>query len=288
MIADVANTGCRSLAVKLARKARQTSGKLARIRAFPQIVLPCPLPSSLLRSMSKLLHHLLLRVPGFCRNPQHRILLSVGKVIWSKSPTADAVLAPSFLPPDFSVYCQCTSMCGNRVDGHLCARNWSEVQPCRPLASIVGERCLTYRIFPSLSSVLTKLSNQVRKVLLSSGLPRDQAKELAQVFSVSCKPLLQGHWNELPPWLKSGRLKAALQSVHRSGLVFIRIDRNPGRLVVMCSALWVKLQQKVFLQCNRYEDTSLNTSNEDHNFADEHLSPCNLEDESTTTDERFV
>ena len=97
------------MAAKLARQARAVCPGLSRLRALPQILIPCAIPQRLLSQMQLILADILHAIPGDARTPQFRIQLSVGRVTWKRSPMMDAVVAPSF--PQFRNF-HCSSLQG--------------------------------------------------------------------------------------------------------------------------------------------------------------------------------
>ena len=139
LISAAALAGDRTLAAKLARQARGLSRSLGRLRAFPLIVVPCPLPTALLQAVNHTLHRKLRLVPGFLRTPQHHIILATGRVCWYKSSYADAVLAPAW--PDLERLSPCR--CSDEAH-HICTRQWSSVAACMHVRELVGDRCLSY------------------------------------------------------------------------------------------------------------------------------------------------
>ena len=97
LISNVALAGERTLAAKLARHARLTGPGLSKLRAFPQVVIPCPVPTSLVKDLQGMIQTVLRHIPACVRTPQCAIQLAVGRVCWSKTPYADAVVAPTLL-----------------------------------------------------------------------------------------------------------------------------------------------------------------------------------------------
>ena len=50
-------------------------------------------------------------------------------------------------------------------------------------------------------------------------------------------------------------------------MVLVRIDRNPGRVVMMCKALWLQLPDKTFTSCARYTPAAQPLSSDIPTFA---------------------
>ena len=57
------------------------------------------------------------------------------------------------------------------------------------------------------------------------------------------------------------------QRIWKSGMVFARIDRNPGRMVIMCRDLWADTQNTTFLQNDRYVAVGAMPSIDDSEYA---------------------
>ena len=70
LISNVAASGERTLAAKLAQHARAVCSRLGNVRAFPQVVVSCALPRSLLRQMQRLLTETISYIPGFAKTSQ--------------------------------------------------------------------------------------------------------------------------------------------------------------------------------------------------------------------------
>ena len=151
----------------------------------------------MLRTLSALLKDVLVSLPGYWRNPQFRIMFQGGRVIWSRSSFADAVLAPAVVRTQ-ECACGCTSYTGPRFQGHLCTRGWAVVPPASRLYHLVGNRCLSFRAYPELEVILEVLRGRVRRALLSAGVPKEEVDEFPQMFLASADPVLRKYWNTLP------------------------------------------------------------------------------------------
>ena len=67
--------------------------------------------------------------------------------------------------------------------------------------------------------------------------------------------------------MQQGVLVRARRQVWDGGMVFVRIDRNPGRLVVMCRELWIHIQKATFLHNDRYVAVNAAPSVDDTKYA---------------------
>ena len=267
IIADAASNGDRSLAAKLARHARTTCSKAKMLRALPQVIIPCAVPQHIIRHTQNLLRSALLQIPGFQRHPQFTIQLQVGRVCWSKTPTADAILAPSFPKLSPPLPCNCQRYNVNKVQGHVCARQWWDLPPCNMLRSLVGASTLAFRTFPSLDCVVDSVRRQAIRKLQSSGMPQAVAEEASETLARTLQSPFEHYWSTLPQQLFVSNLKRALRPVHKAGLMFVRVDRNPGRIIIMCPSLWVCLQRIAFLQSHRYSISDFPPSSKDPDFS---------------------
>ena len=251
IITDAVSIGERSLAVKLARQARASNSKLSRLAALPQVLVSCAIPKSLTGQMQLLLREVVQSIPGFSRTPQFSIQLAVGRVSWRRSPMLDSIVAPPFPRVSNSV-CQCALFSATRYQGHVCTRDWGKLPPCHELFQLVGSRSLSYRLYLPLPCVLADIQRQVCNKLRMCGMPKDDADAAADRYCIAIKQPLEQFWNSLPPFLLLDNVKLALRAVRRARMVFVRIDRNPGRVILMCQELWNQLQRQIFVSCPRY------------------------------------
>ena len=66
-----------------------------------------------------------------------------------------------------------------------------------------------------------------------------------------------GKWlNTIPKGFKLNFIKEGLKRVHQTGYVFVKIDRNPSRVMLLYRHTWELLQIRAFFG-DRYEFTSL-------------------------------
>ena len=266
VIAEAASSGDRALAAKLARHARTTCSKAKKLRALPQILIPCAVPAPIIATVQTLLKSALLQIPGFQRLPQFTIQLQVGRACWAKTPAADSVLAPAFPKKPRSLLCKCQRFDVNKVLGHVCLRQWSILPPCKVLSDLVGTSSLAYRTFPSTEVVVIKVRHQAVQKLQQSGMPKDAADQAADVLAQTLQPALERYWATLPKQTILSNLKEAAIPIYNAGFMFVRIDRNPGRLILLCPSLWFSLQKSTFLQSPRYRRTTMVSSADDADF----------------------
>jgi len=141
LISKVVLAGERTLAAKLARHARLTGSGLSKLRAFPQVVIPYPVLVPVVLQLHCLVKSVLQDIPHCLRTPQCAIQIAVGRVCWSKTPFAEAVVAPALLPVPCSTVCHCHLLPSQlQVRGHVCTRSWSILLCCSRLYQLVGDR----------------------------------------------------------------------------------------------------------------------------------------------------
>ena len=237
LVTSTALLGERALAVKLARQVRESCPGLSKLCALPHVLVPCAIPKSRLAILQKLLDETLLFGPGYARTPQFSVQLAVGRVSWKRSPTLDSVVAPSFPKISSSLECRCGQMSTNLVHGHVCTRQWGELQICQQLHQLLANKCLSYRLYLPLQNVLCDIQAQVSKKLRSCGLDKDAADIAADRYVALIGHPLEDYWGTIPPHLQLSNIQAALRPIARAGLVFVRLDRNPGRVILVCRNL---------------------------------------------------
>ena len=266
LIADVALTGDRVLAAKLARHARTTCKQAKGLRALPQIVVPCAVPKRVISHVQNLLKCAISKIPGFQRLPQFILQLQVGRACWSKSPMADSIIAPSFPKRLAAAACGCNAVQANKIQGHVCLRNWSVLPSCQGLFKLVGTSSLAYRTFQSVDSVLSSIRLQAVRKLQSAGMPKEAADHVGEACARTLKLPLEQYWASLPERMLLSHLKKAVRPVRKEGFIFVRVDRNPGRVVLLCPILWASLQRTTFLQCHRYCRVQVTPSADDPDY----------------------
>ena len=224
LIAQVLRTGDRDLGAKLARLARQVCPQLAKLRSAPRLVFPCPVPATLLRQLRSEVRSAMKALPFVRRSMQYNIMVEATAVCWSKTPYAETVLSPSQLPLEEVGACCCGSLPGTlrRCEDHVICRDLSLVPCCARLWRLAGEQ----------------FAERLEKYLKQAGF---KAAEVAMVKAEVVRVTLQKFqpWMQaLPAMMKQRQHREARRHVWKSGMVLIRVDRSPGRVVVMCVELW--------------------------------------------------
>ena len=268
LIAQVRQTGDRELAAKLARQARQLCPKLSKLRSAPCLLFPCPIPKQLLQQLNLEVKAMLRALPFVCRTLHYDLHVQASSLSWQKTPFADALLAPSRLPIDKVAPCRCHELPSQvpRYKGHAITRSWAALPCCADLARFhnVSLQC---RTFSTPERICVEFGERLRRFLKTAGFVDEHLDRAVQACVASAKRLLEPWLCTLPPYMLHSFLTRARQRLWSHGMVMARIDRNPGRLVALCRALWVELQEATFLSNERYVLTALSPSDDDINYA---------------------
>ena len=184
---------------------------------------------------------------------------------WGKSPFVESIVAPALPSLEKIGKCNCSALEGPRVAGHLISRSWQDIPACRALKLLCGGASLSQRTYGSTEVFCDSVKKQAIRLLRSAGMEKDDAEGAAYRYSCTFKLLMQQWMKSLPPILFQQNIRKALQAVHRAGLMFVRIDRSPGRVVVMCREAWLHLQRTAFLHSYRY--ATLDATEDDTNYA---------------------
>ena len=254
LIAQVLHTGDRILAAKLARQARQLCPRLSKLRSSPRLTFPCPIPKQLLAHLNSKVRAVLRALPSVCRSLQYDVMVECGSMVWRKTPFAESLLAPSALSMHKIASCHCGSLVNSvpRYQGHVITREWSTI-PCAALLRAFGAnssfQCRTY---PSWQRICEDFSFRVKRFLRCAGY-NDESMDVAHRSVIEEAARLLIPWLvTLPAIMQQDRLLKARRQLWAHGLVVARMDRNPGRIVVMCRELWLQLQKSTFLENKRY------------------------------------
>ena len=267
LVATAAAAGERPMAVQLARVARTTSRHMRNLQALPQITVPCPVPQWLLDHLRDTVHGALRLLPHFARLPQYTVSVRAGRVSWSKSPMMDLLVAPARPPLSVVSGCQCHAMSGNKWQGHILTRKWEVLQPCAQLRELVGGVCMAQRTYPDAQKVSAKVLERTVRFLQACGFSKQQAEVHGESISATFNRELEGWLARLPPYLIQQRVRQAMRPVWQSGLVAVRIDCNPGRVIVMCVENWRAINHETIVGSARYCRLPLCPASEDPEYA---------------------
>ena len=189
-----------------------------------------------LKKLQAALRATLRSLPSFDRAAGFAVALNQGKVQWTKSAMADALLAPNV--PDFRSVgpCSCAKFPGPRLYGHLVTRDWQKLMPCKPLYQLCGDVCLAQRTMPSVKRVVSVVQGRCKRYLKLCGFRKDDSELASCRFSALLETEYAEWLQGMPGYLHQSRLLAQRHLVHSCGIILVRVDRNPGRLVAMCCA----------------------------------------------------
>ena len=237
-------------------------------RSAPRLLFPCPLPKRLLQQLNTNVKEVLRALPFVCRSLQYDLQVEASSLSWQKTPFADALLSPSFLPIDKVGPCRCQELPLSvpRYKGHAITRFWAALPFCTDLARF-GDVSFQCRTFASLDHVCTEFGKLVKRFLQTAGFADEHLEEALQSIVASAKRLLGPWLSTLPPYMIQDYLLRARRRLWSHGMVASRVDRNPGRLVVLCRELWLELQHITFLRNERYALLSWRPSNDDPDYA---------------------
>ena len=255
LIAAVMEAGDRQLAMQLARLARATCKDLRKLRTTPRITLPCNVPERVRRLLQRAAVNGLLQVPTFQRNANYVVSITCGRVAWRHSPYLIDLLAPVSQPIDKVTHCSCHNLIkpGMNFRGHLLTRNWTTLPPCTTLAdSIVSFQSLQVRAIPDFDVIWNYFRIGLEHLFKNIGWDPDQTSHPVQDVLQSCWDILRCWYGRVSSSLHLCKLRSASRKVHQSGLVFVAIDRNPGRVICLCIEAWKELQKAAFLDAPRY------------------------------------
>ena len=173
LVVATAAAGDRTIAARVARRARMSRPELRKLRALPRLTFPCPVPDTLLRTLQARVRNQLLALPHFDRTVHFYPTLRLGKVSWSRSPMVDAVVAPSIPQPESIGLCQCAGWVGPRHNGHIVTRQWQSLPPCHRLAALCGTESMAQRTFPTARQVADVMRQRMRSWLILCGFDED-------------------------------------------------------------------------------------------------------------------
>lgn len=255
LIREVMNLGERELAMKLARVARRICPSLVALRASPRLTFPCPIPDDVQKEATGLISHIVKQLPHFQRNVLFEQAVSV-KVTWRGSPFAEQLIAPSRIQVERVGQCNCKEIRPPNFHGHVVVRDWQSVEQCAQLASLFRDDSLQQRLYPTVTSIWRGIESQLHRIMCSAGFAKKPGP-LGVDFAVNyvrerLLPQLQQWRNKLPNHLRKEVVFKAVESVWRSGFVFVKLDRNPGRVVLMCVEAWRSLHNTTFKH-SRYQ-----------------------------------
>ena len=151
--------------------------------------------------------------------------------------------------------------------GHICLRSWESVASCQKLFRLVGTSSMAFRTYPAVESVLSAIHEQAARKLRVSGMSNEIVDEIASALLQAARPAFIDYWTKLPKQTLLQNIKEALVPIRKSGLIFVRLDRNPGRVVLLCPILWMSLQRSTFLQCPRYCAVNDSPSSKDPTYS---------------------
>ena len=193
------------------------------------------------------------------RQPSYTIAVRTSAVGWGRSPFVEGVLAPPLPRLGDLGACSCVHIPGPRFEGHLVTRDWQAAPCCGVLSALCGYESLAQRTYPSLPSLLKTTTERVSRVLRQAGCPQDVRDVLTSAVLARFSDRLRRWLSTVPPFLLRGNIYRAMRPVHAAGCLFVRVDRSPGRVILLCSEAWLALHLPVFVCSTRYLHSELQT-----------------------------
>ena len=171
-------------------------------------------------------------LPSPCRLDNFEVVARCLSACWRGSPYLTDVLSPSIPPLECVGPCSC--MHTSTGVQHIFTREWQHLSCCYALTQLLGDIPLQMRVFPSITYIQTSVRTQLRRLFKSVGFEKDAFQRIIDEICVTFHPSIISWAETLPSFLQLRLLRPALRQVHRAGLLFLKLDRNPQRLVVVC------------------------------------------------------
>ena len=131
---------------------------------------------------------------------------------------------------------------------------------------------MAQRTFPTARQVADVMRQRMRSWLILCGFDEDTADTAAGRFSATVFEELTKWFASLSPMLVRSNIMEQRKCINAHGLVLVRIDRNPGRVVGMCIEAWKQLNATVFTSSPRYLATDLLLACDDDEYVDNTMS----------------
>ena len=109
---------------------------------------------------------------------------------------------------------------------------------CSELLNLGGiEASFQCRTYPTLQRICDVFNDRVRRFLTLAGFAEEYIDVAQQAIVNSVRRHLQPFMANLPPIMQQSCLIRARRQIWNGGMILIRVDRNPGRLVAVCREL---------------------------------------------------
>ena len=257
LIIALRNSGNRVQAAQIARVAQRMHTSMHKVLSSPHVSFCCPMPKYLLFQFQKTLRAALHRLPSPLRLPPFQVAARCAKLCWRRSPYVTQLLAANRQTSAAIGPCSCHCSPGHpRLNGHIITRQWSSVSCCGALGREFGSSSLQVRTFPAKEFVVQDVLTQLEKLFKRCGFPKDDVGLVLDYLVGPLRLLVEKAYSSIRICYTSEFLRKQLRYIHQNGFVFVPIDRNPGRLILLCNEAWSVLQRAAFLT-PRYELTPL-------------------------------
>ena len=177
------------------------------------------------------------------------VLLSAGRIYWQRWAMCDGLMVP-VVPKILRRLRLQVSYLRNDAGRRPCLHAKMERHRTMPtglgLHHLIGDRPMSYRPHPPLNVANDLVQHCVKARLRMAGMDADTASEIASKYARQIQRPLQQFWESFPTHLHYDTVKQQLRPILRDGRVFVRIDRNPGRVVLMCRASGCRCKRRSF------------------------------------------
>ena len=113
------------------------------------------------------------------------------------------------------------------------------------------------------------MSLRFKRWLRLAGFPADDAEMAADNFANVVREEFTVWLATLPRILLRSYLAKQRRLVAKEGIVLVRIDRNPGRVIALCVEGWKALNRTVFYDSPRYVATAATLANDDEDYVND-------------------
>ena len=208
-------------------------------------------------------------LPFVKRALQFDLMVEGSSMCWEKTPYAEAVLSSSVLQWDKVGPCQCHRLPDSmtRWQGHVVTRAWDTVPCCQTLKKVAGGCSLQCRTYPGLDAICERFADRTLRFMQMGGFSDDDASLAQSSIAETTRKILTPWLMSLSPVMQQKELVKGRRDIWAGGMVLLKVDRSPGRVIVACREVFGILQKATFLENQRYAALDLVPSAEDDSFA---------------------
>ena len=175
------------------------------------------------------------QLPEVFRKPLLTIAVRRSSVVWRRSPYLVNVVAPAIQPLELVGKCSCAAapLSVPRWNGHVITRYFDRLPCCSQVFLQTKKlRSFQMRLIPSLEYILEMFDASV--VELFKHVAEQPARDAAvSAMLQQCHYILKTWNSHVPKHQLLHTARAALFQTHRAGMVYMAIDRNPGKFLCL-------------------------------------------------------